>query len=383
MVPSEDDLCYMTGQELQEFAQLVRREAGTVLTTWRTEVAKLPSAEHLSVPVLNDHIPALIEELAVAFETRSDVSITEALIEGTPEAHGEQRVVDGFDIAEVVAEYNILRGCLHDLAVANGMNMAGNAFHILNRVFDGAIGLAVESYAIQHAKEVQHRREEYLAFVAHDLRTPLNAISLATSVLETTGPGAIPAADAEQMFRTLHRNVAKLKALVDKVLEENTNLATEVGVKLERRQFDLWPLVEGLIHDIKPIGGSGSTVLINEVPAELVVFADAGLLRRVFQNLIGNAITYTPRGEVRIGARERAEGTALECWVSDTGKGIPAHLLGRIFEKGEGDKDRAESSGLGLAIVKTFVEAHGGTVHAESVGSHGSTIRFTLPVHAA
>ncbi|HMC96159.1 MAG TPA: sensor histidine kinase, partial [Flavobacteriales bacterium] len=288
----------MTDQELRQFAQLIRKEAGALLSTWREEVAKLPSARHLTVPVLNDHIPALLEELAVAFETRSDVSITEALIEGTPVAHGEQRVADGFDIVEVVAEYNILRGCLHDVAVTNGLNMAGNAFHILNRVFDGAIGLAVASYATQQAQEVLHRREEYLAFVAHDLRTPLNAISLATSVLETSLPAV---GEGAQMVKTLHRNVGQLQALVRKVLEENTNLETEVGVKLELRHFDLWPLVEGLIHDIKPVGGSGSTVLRNTVPDDLIVFADASLLKRVFQNLIGNAITYTPRGEVNIG----------------------------------------------------------------------------------
>jgi two-component system phosphate regulon sensor histidine kinase PhoR len=370
----------MTGQELQLFAHLVRKEARTVLTTWREEVAKLPSARHLSVPVLNDHIPALLEELAVAFETRSDVSITDALIEGTPVAHGEQRVADGFDVVEVVAEYNILRGCLHDLAVAKGLNMAGRAFHILNRVFDGAIGLAVESYATQQALEVLHRREEYLAFVAHDLRTPLNAISLATGVLEAGLPEGEVTGESAQMIRTLQRNVGQLQAMVRKVLEENTNLETEIGVKLELRNFDLWPLVEGLIHDLRPVGGSGSTVLSNEVPDDLVVFADASLLRRVFQNLIGNAITYTPRGTITIGARARGEDDLVECWVSDTGRGIPAHLLGQVFQKGEGDNERVESSGLGLAIVKAFVEAHSGSVHAESAEGQGTTFRFTLPM---
>lgn len=368
----------MNVQELERLAQLIRDNAGTLLATWREEVRKLPSAQHLSIPTLNDHIPALLEELADAFESRTDVSITDALTEGTPPAHGEQRLVDGFDIVEVVAEYNILRGCVHDLAVANKLNLAGNAFHILNRVFDGAIGLAVESYATQRAQEVQHRREEYLSFVAHDLRTPLNAISLAASVLESSLPTDQVSDDSARMIRSLHRNVAQLQAMVVKVLQENTNLETEVGLKVERRHFDLWPLVEALIHDIRPIGGSGSTVLVNAVPEDLVVFADASLLKRIFQNLISNAITYTPRGEVRIGAMLKED--LVECWVKDTGRGIPAHLLGQVFVKGEGDNERVESSGLGLAIVKAFVEAHKGEVHAQSVEGHGSTFRFTLPV---
>lgn len=371
----------MTPKELEQLAVLIRQEAGTVLATWRAEVRKLPSAVDLSVPTLNDHVPALIEELAVAFSSNDDETIAEAVNDGSPHAHGEQRVLDGFDIVEVVAEYNILRGCIYDLAVNHGLNLTGSTFHILNRVFDGAIAFAVESFATRSAKEVQRRREEYLAFVAHDLRTPLGAISFAVSVLQTSLPEEETDPQTARIFSTLHRNVAKLKAMVADVLEENTNLETEVGVKLERRYFDLWPVVEELIHDVRPIAGSGSTALINEVPVDLVICADAHLLRRVIQNLIANAINYTPRGEVHIGALERTEEDMVECWVKDTGKGIPPHLLGRVFQKGEGDKGRLESSGLGLAIVKTFVEVHGGAVHAESEEGKGSTFRFTLPLH--
>src|SRR4029077_18067178 len=114
----------------------------------------------------------------------SEQTIPEAILEAGPPAHGLQRLENGFDIEEVVAEYNILRGCIHDLADVNGLNLQGKPFHIINRVFDHAIGAALQTYATQRALEVQRRREEYLAFVAHDLRTPLNAISLATKVLE-------------------------------------------------------------------------------------------------------------------------------------------------------------------------------------------------------
>lgn len=82
----------------------------------------------------------------------------------------------------------ILRGRIHDLADENGLTLQGKPFHIINRVFDRAIGLALLAYATQRAREVQQRREEYLAFVAHDLRTPLNAIALACRVLELRFP---------------------------------------------------------------------------------------------------------------------------------------------------------------------------------------------------
>jgi two-component system phosphate regulon sensor histidine kinase PhoR len=369
-----------TVNDLNKLAALIKQEGPALLSRWRQQVRELPSARHLDIPTLNDHMPGVLGELAKALESHSDQTIPESLSESSPPAHGLQRVQDAFDIEEVVAEYNILRGCIHDLADDNGLSLQGKPFHILNRVFDHAIGLALQAYATQRALEVQRRREEYLAFVAHDLRTPLNAISLAGRVLELTlaERGTSDAATA-QMLKALRRNVRHLEGLVGKVLEENTNLQTEVGIKVERREFDLWPLVEGLIHDLHPVAGTASTRLINKVPDDLMIYADAGLLRRVFQNLIANAIKYTPRGEVIIGARELDTEGAVECWVSDNGAGIPEEFLAKIFDTGETDPENASGMGLGLAIVKTFTEAEGGKVTVESQEGVGSTFRFSLP----
>lgn len=354
-----------------------------MLAQWRAQVRQLPSAKDLDTPTLNDHIPELLDELATAFERVSDKTIPEALLEGSPPVHGLQRHEDGFDIVEVVAEYNILRGCIHDFAENNGLSLQRQAFHILNRIFDEAIGLAVQTFAAQQALEVQRRREEYLAFVAHDLRTPLNAVSLAARVLElrllarTDDPAAV------RMLKTLHRNMQHIEALVDKVLKETAHIQTQGGVKLECRQFDIWPLVEALVHDLLPLAETSGTQLINDLPDDLSAFADAGMLRRVFQNLVANAIRYTPRGEVVIGAREAGPPGAVECWVRDNGCGIPEDRLEIIFNKLETDSQHASGTGLGLAIVKTFVEAHGGQVTVESSEGVGSTFRFTLPGRAS
>ena len=365
---------------LDELARLIERESVPLLTQWRAQVRALPVARNLDVPTLNDHIPHLLAELAAAFRSKSDETIAQALLDGSPPAHGLQRVKDAFDIEEVVAEYNILRGCIHDLAERNGLSLQGKPFHVLNRVLDGAIGSAVQSFAAQRALEVRHRREEYLAFVAHDLRTPLNAISLAARVLEMTlSRNGTDTPQAGQMLKALNRNVRHLETLVSKVVEENTNLETEVGIKLERREFDLWPLVEALIHDLHPVAGTSTTRLTNAVPEDFVVYADASLLRRVFQNLIANAISYTPRGEVVVGAKSADESGAVECFVRDNGEGIPADRCRTVFDKHETDPDKPGGLGLGLAIVKTFVEAHDGAVTVESEVGVGSTFRFTLP----
>jgi two-component system phosphate regulon sensor histidine kinase PhoR len=370
---------HMKSDDLSRLAALLQKERDACISVWRKQVRELPSARHLDAPTLNDHMPGLLDELVSALESHSELTIPEAHEEGSATAHGIQRVRDAFDIAEVVAEYNILRGCVHDLADSNGLVLQGKAFHIINRVFDHAIGVALQTYATQRAQETLHRREEYLAFVAHDLRTPLNAISLAGRVLEQAMGARESSPEMTRMLKALRRNVQHLERMVSKVLEENTNLQTEIGVKLERRDTDLWPLVEALIHDLHPVAGTASTRLLNAVPDELSVYADASLLRRILQNLIANAIKYTPRGEIVIGARDVDAGEAVECTVTDNGTGVPAELLDRIFEKGETDSGTEGGTGLGLAIVKTFVEAHGGQVSVESTKGAGSTFRFWLP----
>jgi signal transduction histidine kinase len=363
---------------LDTLASLVERERDALLSRWRVQVRQLPSAKHLDTPTLNDHVPLLLEELVEAFRSVSDKTIPEALLEGSPPAHGQQRYQDGYDIVEVVAEYNILRGCLHDLAERSDVSLRGKPFQILNRVFDEAIGLAVQTFAAQQAIEVQRRREEYLAFVAHDLRTPLNAISLAGQVLEHALRIGHDRGDTARMLKTLHRNVKQLQSLVEKVLKENAHIQTDAGVKLERREFDVWPFVEVLIHDLHLLAGTAGARLVNEVPEDLSAYADASVMRRVVENLITNAIKYTPRGKIVIGARDSGGG-AVEMWVTDDGAGIPADRLARIFDMLETDPDRADGIGLGLSIVKTFVEAHGGQVTVESQEGVGTTFRFTLP----
>jgi len=341
-------------------------------------VRYLPAAQNLDLPTLNDHLPTLLQELIFALRANSEESIAHALAVDSSPAHGIQRVKDAYDIEEVVAEYNILRGCLHDLGDRHGLNLQGRPFHVLNRVLDGAIGSAVQAFALQKALEVQQRREEYLAFVAHDLRTPLSAIALSKQLLESliarAGSGT---AQINQMLKTLGRNVKHLETLVDKVLEENANLETELGTKLECRDFDLWPLVEALIHDLHPVAGTSSTHLINNVPEDLRIYADASLLQRVFQNLIANAIAYTPHGEIIIGAEEGD--TAITCFVKDNGEGVSPERRESIFNKHETDPQHNGGLGLGLAIVQTFIEAHGGVVTLESEVGVGSTFRFTLP----
>jgi signal transduction histidine kinase len=230
--------------------------------------------------------------------------------------------------------------------------------------------------------EIQQRREEHLAFVAHDLRSPLAAIAMAAQLLERTVPAVVKDERAATLLETMHRNVRRLNLLVVKVVEEDANLKAKVNEKVVRREVNVRELVEVLVSDLSPLAEASSLSLSNNIPEEMTAFVDASMLTLIFQNLISNAIDYTPNGEVIIGAREIKESATIECWVSDNGTGIPADRLEKVFDKLETDPDKKSGMGLGLAIVKQFVEAHGGQVAVDSELGQGSTFRFTIPCKA-
>lgn len=371
----------MSAENLDALAALIRRERDTLLAEWRHEVRQLSVAHNLDVPTLNDHVPDLLEELACELEVCSDGSMIEGLKEN-PITHGLDRLRLGFDVEEVVAEYNALRGIIQDLIERHDLRLRGAVNRTINRVIDVSIGLAVKTYAAQKALEIQQRREEHLAFVAHDLRSPLSAIAMAAKLLEDTVPDVTKDERGAMLLETMHRNVRRLNSLVVKVVQEEANLKTQVNERVERREVKLRALVEVLVSDLSPLATASNLSLIDRVPEELTAFADANMLTLIFQNLISNAIDYTPNGEVIVGARKSKESASVECWVSDNGAGIPADRLDKVFDKLETDPDKKSGMGLGLAIVKQFVEAHGGEVSVESEPGHGSTFRFTIPDEA-
>ena len=368
----------MSTENLHALAALIRRERDTLLSRWREEVRQLAGAHGLDVPTLNDHIPDLLEELADELEAQTDDSMIGELKKNSV-IHGLDRLRLGFDVEEVVAEYNALRGVIQDLIERHDLSLRGPVNRTVNRVIDMSIGLAVKTYAAQKALEIQQRREEHLAFVAHDLRSPLSAIAMAAKLLEATVPDVAKDERAAALLETMHRNVGRLNSLVVKVVQEEANLNAKVNERVERGEVDLRELVEALVRDLRPLADASNLKLVNQIPGGLTALADTGMLSLIFQNLISNAIDYTPNGEVTVGARAGDGADAVECWVGDNGAGIPAERLEKVFDKLESDPGRKSGMGLGLAIVKQFVEAHGGQVSVESEPGRGSTFRFTIP----
>jgi signal transduction histidine kinase len=258
---------------------------------------------------------------------------------------------------------------LGDLLVRSGHNCASEGYRLIHRFLDKTIGLAVKTYAQQKATEVQLQRQEYLSFVAHELRTPLSSIAMGMALIQRSYTGS---GETASLFEAVHRSVSRLKSLVVQVVREENG-----GRAAERVATPLRPVVQVCVDEMTPMALFTGVVVVNAVSDGLVCQADPVLLTQILQNLLSNAIRYSPGGEVTVGARVVTEET--ECWVRDNGVGIPADRIERVFAKWETDPDReAEGMGLGLNIVRQYVEAHGGRVSVQSPPGEGATFTFTL-----
>jgi two-component system, OmpR family, phosphate regulon sensor histidine kinase PhoR len=365
---------------LKKFADIIHAHRDELLRGWRERVRLLPAARDLDTPTLNDHIPHLFDEVTQELTAGGTDSVLDLQLHDSPKIHGGLRLRAGFDIVEVVAEYNILRELLSDIAGKENVAIAGEPNRILNRVVDRAVALAVDTYAKEKALEIQQRREEHLSFLIHDLKTPLSAIHAAGRILETSLEEDRRSGQIGNMLDIMRRNALRLNALITTASQEQYNLAVSTAeeVKVARREFDLWPLVQSLIWDLRALLENQPVQIVNAVPEECVLYADSVLITQVFQNLLSNAIKYTSKGDITVGASP-TEVNKVRCWVSDTGAGVPAERLTKIFEKFETDPAKKGGLGLGLPIVKQIVEAHGGQIFVESEIGRGSTFSFTLP----
>ena len=380
-----DHVCYYSGlnfpmnNQLAALAAMMREQKTTLITRWNAMVGELAGAAGLESSVLRDHIPQFIDEMIVAIASRNENAVVGTTGLGSPTKHGIQRLAAGFNIKEVVAEYNILRGAILEIAENYELKLMAYELSVINHIIDDAIAEAVDTFASEQAAERQRQRAEHLAFVAHDLRTPLNAISLTATVLsEELDPEF---RDLLEMLHALQRNVHRIEELVQRILNEEHSQESPEGFKPVRREIDLWPLVHQLLQDLRPVTEAAQIKARNLVPRHLTVNADAGLLVRALQNLVGNSIKFAPGGEIEIGAREMAAG--MECWVKDNGVGIASDRLERIFDKRETDENPARAGfGLGLAIFKQVIEAHGGEIFVQSQPGQGATFKFTIPLKA-
>ncbi len=233
--------------------------------------------------------------------------------------------------------------------------------------------------AYRQAQEANARKDQFLARLSHELRTPLTPILAAVSSVDET-PVAGP--ELAETFRLIRRNVELEARLIDDLLD--ITRITHGKLELQPRPADVHDLVRLALGICQPTAQAKRVALDCRLEAaHHVAQADAARLQQVFWNLLNNAIKFTPAGgRVEIRTRDSADGW-LEVEVADSGMGIPAGKVDRIFtafEQGDAKVTREYGGlGLGLAICKALVEAHGGKISVRSPGlNEGAVFRVAL-----
>lgn len=233
--------------------------------------------------------------------------------------------------------------------------------------------------SVENFKRLDKLRADFINILSHDLRIPLTAIIGYAELLEDA-PSLLP--QEKSYVQQILDGCDRMKAQLDELLDY---ARMEVGrFKLSIEPVDLTTAIPEILAFFKPIAEREGLTLELDLPDQLPeVWVDPDRLRQILNNLVSNAIKYTPSGG-HVTARARITGDDLVLEVCDTGIGLTAedreHLFEKFFRSGRPEVQSEQGSGIGLSLVKGVIEAHGGSLEAEGEPGKGSTFRVILPI---
>ena len=231
----------------------------------------------------------------------------------------------------------------------------------------------------ERAAELIRLRDEFVAVVSHELRTPLTSIIGYVELLADRHAGALTEAQATYLA-VIERSASRLVDLVGDLLL--VAAADEGVLALERKEVDLEALANETVAAARPVAESARIRLTAEHRGAERIFGDPARLAQLLDNLISNALKFTPEGGQATVRTASGDGYAT-FEVSDNGDGIAAadqeHLFEPFFRARHGATRFVSGTGLGLTITKAIAEAHGGTIEVESALGAGTTFRVRFP----
>jgi signal transduction histidine kinase len=273
--------------------------------------------------------------------------------------------------------------------VVGGTTIGAMAFHATGRHFDAddraiaedvaaRVAAALENarmYGI--AQEAIRARDDFLVLVAHELRTPLTALQLRTdSLLQRSRRNG--SAEDKKQSDAIARDVRRFTDVVEHVLEASTIRAE--GVKLAHETCDLAQVVKGCVANVAERAKRTGSQIAVQTESSIVGRFDRARIERVVLCLLDNAIKFGEKKPIEVSLRR--DGTQAELTVRDQGVVIPAERLPFLFEPFERavPKEHFPGLGMGLYIAKAIVEAHGGSISAQSTVGEGTTLVVRLPL---
>jgi signal transduction histidine kinase/ActR/RegA family two-component response regulator len=391
-----------------EIGTLLQRHAALLIERWsRRAVEEQPHARRGHHSVLLDHLQDFLKKLGRSLtESQDPYTYQHCLPAAT---HGVQRWQAGWSLPEVVRDHQILRLVILDFFEETlDRHLSYREILAIGLALDEAITASVVAYVngrdeylrqleeqrgaetkqaqklleeqAASLKEADRLKNEFLAILAHELRNPLAPIRNAVQVLSLQEPSD-PAVQWPR--EVIERQVHQLNRMVDDLLD--VSRITQAKFKLQREPVKLGTVIAQAVETSQPLIDARKHRLTVVPPSEPIwVDGDAARLAQVVANLLNNAAKYTEEGG-QIWLTAERTGNEAVIRVRDSGIGIPADLLPRVFDpfiQEERSPDRAHGGlGIGLALVRSLVELHGGRVEASSAGrGQGSEFVLHLPV---
>jgi signal transduction histidine kinase len=234
----------------------------------------------------------------------------------------------------------------------------------------------------KNAEDLQalnNSKDKFFSIIAHDLRSPFTTFLGFTEILEEE-LNTLPKDELQSIVTYMRNSAINLYQLLENLLE--WSLLHRDVTRFEPEKVRLLPLVQNAANTILDSAKLKDINLSINIPEFLDVTADIHMMQTIIRNLLSNAVKFTPRGgSVQISAYTREE-HFVTLAVTDTGIGIPAEMLQKIFQFDANNKTKGTegelSTGLGLILCREFVEKHGGKIWVESKEEKGSTFYFTV-----
>lgn len=401
------------GMRLSDF---ILQNIEPILADWEVFARRIwPGAAVAGPAELRDDAEKILR--ATALDMRSDQTPTEQAEKSkggdgatgersgmthASETHGAGRVISGFELWAVIAEYRALRASVLRLWKDSGPTPDLNDIDDLTRFnesIDQSLAFAVGAFtnkldadraaivagaesARTEADTANRAKDMFLATLSHELRTPLSAIVGWLDILRGEGCSA---ADLKEGLEVIERSTDAQVALISDVLDVSRIISGKM--RLEIKPCELIQFISAGVDSVRPgAEAKGITLHLNLEAEASRASCDGVRIQQVVWNLVSNAVKFTPKNG-RIEVSLVRDESILKIIVSDNGQGISPELLPFVFDRfrqaDSSSRRRFGGLGIGLSIAKYVVEGHGGTITAESAGEgRGSRFTVRLPIKA-
>ncbi len=338
-----------------------------------------------------DDLHRYVRQLALAYNLDHE----DARAGDIAKAHGEQRWYVGYDLRSVLLEYGVLRTVIGEIVHESGYQMNHSEVDRVAQLINVSLAEAAVEFTLRATEEINRAladaqsaaraREDIVAVVSHDLKNPLSVIHGSLAMLD----GVLERSDLEAARAELRSHAARMRrasARMNRLITDLLDLAKirDGRVELELREEPTSEVLQEAYEQSLSLAELRPLRLLNAGGEGGVVLCDRERVLQVFDNIVGNAIKFSPQGAT---VSLRVERSAAECTFSivDEGPGIPESQLPLLFDRfwTAPRSSGGSGTGLGLAIARGIVNAHGGRIWVESQLGAGTTFFFTLPIGRA